>query len=100
MGVQPSTAIVEEIRSQLRARIVHMEDVLAVIKDKLRELMAQQAEPIKFAASGPTVIMVAGVNGTGKTTSIAKLAHMFRSQGKSVVLGAADTFRAAAVEQL
>ena len=52
------------------------------------------------ADSGPTVVLVAGVNGAGKTTSIAKLAKMFLDQGKSVVLGAGDTFRAAAVEQL
>jgi fused signal recognition particle receptor len=62
--------------------------------------MAQPEEPIRFAPSGPTVIMVAGVNGAGKTTSIAKLTQLFKSQGKSVVLGAGDTFRAAAVEQL
>jgi fused signal recognition particle receptor len=62
--------------------------------------MAQPAEPIRFAPSGPTVVMVCGVNGSGKTTSIAKLANQFKSQGKKVVLGAADTFRAAAVEQL
>ena len=55
---------------------------------------------IAFAASGPTVIMVVGVNGSGKTTSIAKLAHMFIAEGKRVVFGAGDTFRAAAVEQL
>src|SRR6185312_13962721 len=73
---------------------------LVTYKSKLKELMAQPEEPIRYAASGPTVIMVAGVNGAGKTTSIAKLTQLFMSQGKSVVLGAADTFRAAAVEQL
>ena len=62
--------------------------------------MAQPAEPIQFAESGPTVIMVCGVNGCGKTTSIAKLTKLFSESGKKVVLGAADTFRAAAVEQL
>src|SRR6185312_16125570 len=73
---------------------------LVTYKSKLKELMAQPEEPIRYAASGPTVIMVAGVNGAGKTTSIAKLTQLFTSQGKKVVLGAADTFRAAAVEQL
>jgi fused signal recognition particle receptor len=77
-----------------------MEDVLETIKKKLKQLMAQPPEPIQFADSGPTVIMVAGVNGCGKTTSIAKLGQMFMDDGKKVVLGAADTFRAAAVEQL
>lgn len=100
MGVTASGQIVEEIRTQYRARVVHMDELLGSVKKKLKQLMEQPAEPIKFAASGPTVIMVAGVNGTGKTTSIAKLAHLFRSEGKKVVLGAADTFRAAAVEQL
>jgi fused signal recognition particle receptor len=63
-------------------------------------LTAQTQNPIALAPSGPTVIMVVGVNGSGKTTSIAKLAHTWIAQGKKVVLGAGDTFRAAAVEQL
>lgn len=100
MGVQAAGQIVEQVRSDFRGRVVHLEEVLAAVKKKLKELLAQPAEPIQFAASGPTVIMVAGVNGTGKTTSIAKLARLFSSQGKKVVLGAGDTFRAAAVEQL
>ena len=100
MGVQAATETVEEIRKNFRGRVVEMEDLLATVKKKLKELMRQEEAPIRFAATGPTVIMVAGVNGAGKTTSIAKLAQMFKSQGKSVVLGAADTFRAAAVEQL
>jgi fused signal recognition particle receptor len=77
-----------------------MEEVLGRIKEKLKSLLAQPPQPICFAASGPTVIMVAGVNGSGKTTSIAKLARLLQTEGKTVVLGAGDTFRAAAVEQL
>lgn len=100
MGVKAAQETVDEIRSTLRGRVVQMIDVLEQIKKKLKALMAQPAEPIQFAASGPTVIMVCGVNGSGKTTSIAKLAHLFQSDGKRVILGAADTFRAAAVEQL
>jgi fused signal recognition particle receptor len=100
MGVQAAQAIVDEVAVQYRARVIQMEDLLVTYKAKLKELMAQPEEPIRYAASGPTVIMVAGVNGAGKTTSIAKLTQLFKSQGKSVVLGAADTFRAAAVEQL
>src|SRR6185503_18464710 len=56
--------------------------------------------PLNFAATGPTVILVAGVNGVGKTTSIAKLTNLLKKHGKTVVLAAGDTFRAAAVEQL
>ncbi len=100
MGVQAATAIVEQIGVKFRARVMQMEEVLADIKVQLKQLMAQGEAPIRFAKSGPTVIMVAGVNGAGKTTSIAKLAQLFISQGKTVVLGAGDTFRAAAVEQL
>jgi fused signal recognition particle receptor len=100
MGVQSATAIVDEIRTTFRGRVVDMSDLLAAVKAKLKQLLAQPPEPIRFAAAGPTVVLVAGVNGAGKTTSIAKLARMFREQGKTVVLGAGDTFRAAAVEQL
>jgi fused signal recognition particle receptor len=100
MGVQSAQAIVDEVGTKYRARVMQLDDLLASVKIKLKELLAQPTEPIRFAAQGPTVIMVAGVNGAGKTTSIAKLAHLFLSQNKKVVLGAADTFRAAAVEQL
>jgi len=62
--------------------------------------MIPQVEPVNQPDSGPFVLLVVGVNGTGKTTTIGKLATMFRQQGKSVLVGAADTFRAAAVEQL
>jgi len=100
MGVQAAQETVDEIRTSFRGRVVQMSDVLGHIKRKLKELMAQPADPIRFAESGPTVIMVCGVNGCGKTTSIAKLAYMFQADGKRVVLGAADTFRAAADAQL
>ena len=100
MGVAAAAAIIEEIQTTFRARVVEMDDLLSTVKTKLKSLMAQAEAPIKFAASGPTVIMVVGVNGAGKTTSIAKLTQLFTSQGKKVVLGAGDTFRAAAVEQL
>jgi len=100
MGVRAAQETVDDIQEAFRARVVRMDDVLERIKEKLKTLLAQPAAPIEFAPSGPTVIMVAGVNGCGKTTSIAKLAKMFGDDGKKVVLGAADTFRAAAVEQL
>lgn len=100
MGVQSAQQIIAEVRGEFRGRVVHLADVLAAVKKKLKDLLAQDEAPLRMAADGPTVIMVAGVNGAGKTTSIAKLAQLFTSQGKRVVLGAADTFRAAAVEQL
>src|SRR5262245_431636 len=100
MGAGPAARIRDRIGTDFRARIVHMEDVLNSVKDEIRQILAQPERPIELAASGPTVILIVGVNGSGKTTSIAKLANLFRLQNKKVVLGAGDTFRAAAVEQL
>lgn len=100
MGYVAAEEIVAEVAKNFRGRVVHLEDVAATWKTKLRELLKQDASPIRYAESGPTVIMICGVNGAGKTTSIAKLTAMFKAEGKSVLLGAGDTFRAAAVEQL
>ena len=100
MGVPSAGQIVEEVRTGKRGRVVQMAEIMETVKQQLKELLAGPSESIHFADSGPTVIMVAGVNGAGKTTSIAKLASMFTGQGKTVVLAAGDTFRAAAVEQL
>jgi fused signal recognition particle receptor len=100
MGYDAVEQIVAEVAKNFRGRVVTLDQILATWKEKLRTLMAQDEVPIRFAPTGPTVIMICGVNGAGKTTTIAKLARQFQSQGKSVVLGAGDTFRAAAVEQL
>jgi fused signal recognition particle receptor len=100
MGYDSVEEIVDEVSTQFRGRVVTLDEVVATWKSKLAELMTQESAPINLAESGPTIIMVCGVNGAGKTTSIAKLAHLLKSQGKTVVLGAGDTFRAAAVEQL
>lgn len=100
MGVESAQEIVDDVGANFRSRVVEMADVLTRVKAMLRSLLAQPTAPIRFAESGPTIVMVAGVNGSGKTTSIAKLARLVQSEGKQVILGAADTFRAAAVEQL
>ena len=100
VGVQAGRETGEEVGRTLQGRVARFEDVQEGVKTKFKALMRQEAEPLRFAAAGPTVIMVCGVNGSGKTTSIAKLAHLVQAEGKKVVLGAADTFRAAAVEQL
>lgn len=100
MGSGPAGVIRDQVAQEFRGRVVEMTDLLASVKRKLLELMEQPEVPLNFAAQGPTVIIVVGVNGSGKTTSIAKLSALFRRQGKRVVLGAGDTFRAAAVEQL
>jgi fused signal recognition particle receptor len=100
MGTGPAEQIRARIATDFRGRVVHMSELLASVKDELRELISQPEKSIQYAASGPTIVLIVGVNGSGKTTSIAKLTNMFRSQGKRVVLGAGDTFRAAAVDQL
>ncbi len=100
MGYQAASEIVERVQSDYRGRVITTDEIVATWKTKLQELMAQENEPMSMAEHGTTVILMCGVNGSGKTTSIAKLAHLFVSQGNSVLLGAADTFRAAAVEQL
>lgn len=100
MGTGPAGKIREDIQSQFRGRKVMMGDLIDTAKTTIREIMQQDVVDIQSATSGPTVVMVVGVNGAGKTTSIAKLTQRFIDQGKSVVLGAGDTFRAAAVEQL
>jgi fused signal recognition particle receptor len=100
MGVKPAQAIADQIGNDFRGRVVQWEDVLTTVKAQLKQLLTQDQTSLRFAEKGPTVVLVAGVNGAGKTTSIAKLAKRFLDEGKSVVLGAGDTFRAAAVEQL
>ena len=100
MGFKPAQAITQKIGSEYRGRVVGWDAVLGTVKAELKEILCQEESPIRFADQGPTVILVAGVNGAGKTTSIAKLAKRMIDDGKSVVLGAGDTFRAAAVEQL
>ena len=100
MGAGPAGKIRDDIGSKFRARKVFMKDLVASTKTIISEIMKQEESGIAKPTAGPTVIMVVGVNGAGKTTSIAKLANQFTSQGQKVVLGAGDTFRAAAVEQL
>jgi fused signal recognition particle receptor len=98
MGPAAASEIVERIGNEYRARVVEISQLLGSVKTELRSLLAQGDASLKLNPSGPTIIIVAGVNGSGKTTSIAKLTHLFRQQGKKVVLGAGDTFRAAAVQ--
>ena len=100
MGPAAAEAIVVDVRNRLRARVVEPELVVDSIRTQLLARLVEKSATLATAAAGPTVILVTGVNGSGKTTSIAKLANRFVKDGKRVVLGAGDTFRAAAVEQL
>jgi fused signal recognition particle receptor len=97
------TAATTEIVGQVRQAFLDKEisgDVEAFVKQRLKELLTAEGVGLHYASSGPTVVMIAGVNGSGKTTSIAKLAHRLQADGKKVIVAACDTFRAAAVEQL
>ena len=100
MGPAAAEAIVVDVRERLRARVVDPEVVIDSIRRQLLGRLERTAAAVAMATSGPTVILVTGVNGSGKTTSIAKLTRLFTREGGRVVLGAGDTFRAAAVEQL
>jgi fused signal recognition particle receptor len=100
MGVGPATRLRDQIAQEYRGRVVQFEDVLSSIAAKTEQMLSDQSVELAQATSGPTVILVVGVNGSGKTTSIAKLANNLHRSGKRVLLGAGDTFRAAAVEQL
>src|SRR4029079_10060515 len=75
-------------------------EMMAFVKAQLKELLTAPSDGIAYQPSGPTIVMVAGVSGSGKTTSIPKLAKYCQDQGKKVMVAACDTFRAAAVEQL
>jgi fused signal recognition particle receptor len=92
-----------EISERVRQAFLDKEigsDVEAFVKKQLRELLTAPEEGLRYNPDGPTVVMVAGINGSGKTTSIAKLARRCQEEGKKVMVAACDTFRAAAVEQL
>lgn len=97
------TAATAEIVGRVRQSFLDKEitgDVESFVKQQLRDLLSAPSQGISYATGGPTVVMVAGVNGSGKTTSIAKLAKRCMTEGRKVMVAACDTFRAAAVEQL
>jgi len=98
VGTVATTEIVESVRQSFLDKEI-TGDVALFVKNKLREQLTTGGG-INYALNGPTVVMVAGVNGSGKTTSIAKLAYRLQADGKKVLVAACDTFRAAAVEQL
>jgi fused signal recognition particle receptor len=101
IGVETTDKLISELRDAYRARkISTCEEVIPFLKEHIKNYWPDQDRQLRQAPSGPTVILVAGVNGTGKTTSIAKLAHILNKSGKNVIVAACDTFRAAAVEQL
>ena len=101
IGVETTFKLVSELRDAYRSRqIAQTNDIIPFLKEHMKSYWPDRDRQLRLADSGPTVILVAGVNGTGKTTSIAKLAYILSRNNKKVLLAACDTFRAAAVEQL
>jgi len=101
VGVEATRHLLEQTRTRaLRERMQDATQVRDALRQALLELLAPLAKPLDLSRAKPFVILMAGVNGAGKTTSIGKLANFFRNQGKSVLMAAGDTFRAAAREQL
>ena len=107
MGVDTTLKIIDNLEERVsRDKYVSFDELVSLLRDEISDLLDvsgdsrdEPLEPFDFSRK-PYVVMVVGVNGVGKTTTIGKLASKYRSLGKKVVLGAADTFRAAAVEQL
>ncbi|HIU83209.1 MAG TPA: signal recognition particle-docking protein FtsY [Candidatus Faecicola pullistercoris] len=97
MGVTAASQIIEDLKDRVyREKVREPEDARELLKEIMIESIDYEIPPYEY----PLILLIAGVNGVGKTTAIGKLANMFKEQGKSVVVAAADTFRAAASEQL
>ncbi|AZL15240.1 signal recognition particle-docking protein FtsY [Rickettsiales endosymbiont of Stachyamoeba lipophora] len=99
LGVKTSDFIINELASRKYNQDISIEEVKLLLKDIIIDILDDKIEELNITGH-PHVIMVCGVNGNGKTTSIAKLANYYQQQGKKVLLAACDTFRAAAIEQL
>ena len=102
LGTKTTQEILGRLREKAdRKQIKDVAELKKLVQEQIREILeSTPSQPAKPARGEPEVVMVVGVNGTGKTTTIGKLAHALRSEGKTVLLCAADTFRAAAIEQL
>jgi len=101
LGADVGFETVEKLLKRLEDSAAHADGVQACLRDSLVELLSSGGSAaVNEGPEKPGVIFVAGVNGVGKTTTIAKLAHFYRKQGREVLLSAADTFRAAAIDQL
>ncbi len=99
-GMKTTQELMQSLGKRLSGTAVSPETLRQLLKEEIRARLRLEAAPLEPEAAAPFVIMVVGVNGVGKTTTIGKLAWQFVRQGKKVVLGAGDTFRAAAAEQL
>ena len=101
VGMNSASFILEDLKKDVaKNRIRENEEVLEQLKSRMKEILSQNIKPITFNENKPLVILMVGVNGSGKTTTIGKLAQRWKQEGKKVLLAAGDTFRAAAINQL
>ena len=101
VGVKTTERLMADVRKGIKKKAINTpEDLKPFLAEKISEILLTGSDETRIAAAGPTVLLVIGVNGVGKTTTIGKLAAYYKEQGKSVMLAAADTFRAAAIDQL
>ncbi|MEC7963750.1 MAG: signal recognition particle-docking protein FtsY, partial [Pseudomonadota bacterium] len=100
MGVETATRVTANIAEGRFGKKLSTDEIKSLLAQEVARIMEPVAKPLPIYAKTPQVVLVVGVNGSGKTTTIGKLASQFRAAGKSVVIAAGDTFRAAAVEQL
>jgi fused signal recognition particle receptor len=101
IGVRTATEILDQIRMRVDRRLLNdATELKSLIRQQLLEVLEAADRPMPHVDEPPAVVMVVGVNGSGKTTTIGKLTHRYQQEGRSVLLCAADTFRAAAIEQL
>jgi len=101
IGVETTDKLISDLRTAFRERkIAATDDIIPFLKEHMKNYWPHHDRQLHLAQTGPTIILIAGVNGSGKTTSIAKLASLLNQNGKKVIVAACDTFRAAAVEQL
>ncbi len=100
IGIETTMRVIEDLKAKVKERkIIDPKDVKGLLKETLKEILEKGGNEMKLNTK-PSVIIVIGVNGVGKTTSIGKIANLYKSQGKKVLLAAGDTFRAAAIDQL
>jgi fused signal recognition particle receptor len=101
IGVRTATEILDQLRARVDRKLVNdPQELKSIIRQQLLEILQANDRPVPLVTQPPAVVMVVGVNGSGKTTTIGKLAQRYRTEGRAVLLCAADTFRAAAIEQL
>lgn len=100
IGVETTIKIIADLKAKVKEKkLVHAEEVKSLLKEELAMILGQESSSFKLNTK-PSVIVVVGVNGVGKTTSIGKISHLLKQSGKKVIIAAGDTFRAAAIDQV